>query len=313
MKHEVEFESAGTTVRGDLYMPEGDGPFPAVVLGGGWLFVKELSLPFYAEACAARGIAALAIDYRHFGSSDGEPRQHVDSWAQIEDLRNGLSYLETRSEIDPQRLGAWGISFGGGLVLVLGALDDRVRCIVSNVPVVDGFENMRRIHGTESFRSFRAAIADDRRKRFATGEYGFNVQSGRPTDDVATCPVDDVAAAFDRLKREQAPRYEGRNTVASNESLLAFSVWPHVERLIETPVLMILAEGDDLNFADLATNAFNDIPTVEKKLVTLPDTEHMQLYADPVVSDLVAGLTAEWFSRHLSSRPTVESVCRLAP
>ncbi len=39
---EVEFQSGGVTVRGDLYLPEGDGPFPVVVMAGGWCYVKEL-------------------------------------------------------------------------------------------------------------------------------------------------------------------------------------------------------------------------------------------------------------------------------
>jgi dienelactone hydrolase len=57
---EVSFFSGGETVRGDLYLPEGKGPFPAVVLAGGWCYVKELRQPRYAEAFAAKGIAAQA-------------------------------------------------------------------------------------------------------------------------------------------------------------------------------------------------------------------------------------------------------------
>ena len=44
----VEFRSGGEVVRGDLYLPEGDGPFPVVVMAGGWCYVKELRQPQYA-------------------------------------------------------------------------------------------------------------------------------------------------------------------------------------------------------------------------------------------------------------------------
>ena len=81
-----------------------------------------------------QGIAALVFDYRNFGDSDGEPRQHLDPWEQIEDYRNALSFAETLKEVQQDRIGIWGISYSGGHVLVVGATDPRVKCIVSNIP-----------------------------------------------------------------------------------------------------------------------------------------------------------------------------------
>jgi len=46
---EVEFDSCGPRIRTDLMLPEGTGPFPVVVMAGGWYYVKELSQPQYAE------------------------------------------------------------------------------------------------------------------------------------------------------------------------------------------------------------------------------------------------------------------------
>src|SRR5262245_42731834 len=139
-REDVEFSSEGTTVRGWLYRPDVDAStenVPAVVLAGGWCYVRELVMPYYAEAFAALGIAALVFDYRNLGVSDGEPRQHLDPWAQIRDYQNALSYLEARGDVDAARLGAWGISYSGGHVLILAAIDPRVQAIVSQIPVVD--------------------------------------------------------------------------------------------------------------------------------------------------------------------------------
>ncbi|MGO4156993.1 hypothetical protein [Cupriavidus sp. YAF13] len=41
-QREVEFLSQGIKVRGDLVLPEGEGPFPLLVMGGGWCYVKEI-------------------------------------------------------------------------------------------------------------------------------------------------------------------------------------------------------------------------------------------------------------------------------
>jgi pimeloyl-ACP methyl ester carboxylesterase len=49
-RFDVEFQSEGTTCRGWVFRPDGAGPFPAVVLAGGWCYVRELVMPYYAEA-----------------------------------------------------------------------------------------------------------------------------------------------------------------------------------------------------------------------------------------------------------------------
>ena len=61
-----------------LYRPDGEGPHPCVVMAHGFSATRSDSLPPYAEAFAAAGLAVLLFDYRCFGDSDGEPRQLLD-------------------------------------------------------------------------------------------------------------------------------------------------------------------------------------------------------------------------------------------
>jgi dienelactone hydrolase len=56
---------------------------------------------------------------------------------QIRDYQSALSYLERREDVDENRLGAWGISYSGGHVLILAATDPRVKAVVSQIPVVE--------------------------------------------------------------------------------------------------------------------------------------------------------------------------------
>jgi dienelactone hydrolase len=165
MRRDVEFVSDGDTVRGHLYLPDGaSGPFPIVVMAGGWCYVKELVQPYYAQAFVAAGCAALVFDYRRLGSSEGTPRQHLDPWAQIEDYKNAISFAETLPEVDAKRVGVWGISYSGGHALIVGATDPRVRCVVSTIPVVDGRLNMERVHGSVGFRRLVDAVVAIRRR-----------------------------------------------------------------------------------------------------------------------------------------------------
>ena len=98
-KQEVEFPSENPVeiIRADLYLPEGEGPWPVAVMGGGWCYVKELAMPEYAKFIVEQGVAALIFDFRCLGTSDGEPRQHLDPWMQISDYRSAIdaiSYLD---------------------------------------------------------------------------------------------------------------------------------------------------------------------------------------------------------------------------
>jgi len=301
---DIEFASEGTTVRGWLYLPEGDGPHPAVVLAGGWCYVRELVMPYYAQEFAAKGIAALVIDYRNLGVSDGEPRQHLDPWMQIRDYQNALSFLESLDGIDPARLGAWGISYSGGHVIVLAATDPRVKAIVSQIPVVDGYENMRRVHGTMGYRRLWARILEDRRARFVDPSARLHIPhaTAEPERDLSTWPFPETFHTFAALKASEAPLYQNSSTVESVDLLLNYDIIPFARRVYDTPTLMIVAEGDDLTLWDLEIGAFNVLPTAKKRLQVLPHTTHMTLYSDQSKLQVAAAQASAWFVEQLGAQ-----------
>jgi pimeloyl-ACP methyl ester carboxylesterase len=188
-----------------------------------------------------------------------------------------------------------------------------VKVVVSNVPVIDGYENMWRVHGTERFRKLQDAILDDRRKRFESGQHSYIPMSGTPSgphDGLTTWPFDEVKTVFDELKATQAPRHEHRNTIASVENLLAYNAAPYARRLVGKPVMMIVANHDDITLWDLETAVVDAIPAADKKLVVLPDTSHMTLYSNLTALDLAARAAGSWFSAHLADLPTVASRIR---
>lgn len=298
---DVEFLSEGVTIRGWLYLPDGDGPHPAVVLAGGWCYVRELVMPHYATQFAENGVAALVFDYRNLGVSDGEPRQHLDPWMQIRDYQNAVSFLTTRSEVDPERIGAWGISYSGGHVIVLAAIDPRVKVIVSQIPVVDGYENMRRVHGTMGYRRLWATILEDRERRFAEPDGRLHIPhaTAEPDRDLSTWPFPETYHTFKALKETEAPLYQNSSTVESVDLLLNYDIIPFARRVYDTPTLMIVAEGDDLTLWDLEIGAYNALPTARKRLHVLPHTTHMTLYSDRSKLQVAAEQATAWFVEHL--------------
>jgi uncharacterized protein len=132
----VEFRSEGATLRGVLYLPDGySAPRPAVVMAHGTTATIKMVIDRYAEAFAAAGFAALTYDHRNLGVSDGEPRQEINPWVQARGYKDAISYVSTRTEVDPSRIAVWGDSYSGTQAIVLAAIDSRVRAVLAQCPV----------------------------------------------------------------------------------------------------------------------------------------------------------------------------------
>jgi alpha-beta hydrolase superfamily lysophospholipase len=89
----------------------------------------------YAEAFSRAGLAVLLYDHRNFGRSEGEPRQEINPWIQCRGYRDAIKFAEKLDGVDPERIALWGDSYTGGQVIVVGAIEQRVRAIVAQIPV----------------------------------------------------------------------------------------------------------------------------------------------------------------------------------
>lgn len=292
MEQRVEFPSDGETLVGTLFRPDGvDGPRPTVVAAGGWCYVKEIVLPHLARIINEHNVAFLGFDYAGFGESSGARRQHLDPWQQISDYKNALTYVEGREDVDEDRLGCLGISYGGGHVLILAASDPRVKAVVGIVPVVDGYMNMKRAHGEARFKVLEDAVMNDRRTR-ATGEGGtWAMTSLTPQEETVVWPFPRTYEVFHQLKATEAPRHEHWNTIESAELLLNYDVTPFLSRILDKKGMMIVAQGDNLTMWDLEIEAFNKIPSPLKQLEILPAVSHMSIYSEQSDTNLAATLS----------------------
>jgi dienelactone hydrolase len=117
-KEKVHFQSEGLKVVGNLFKPqnfkEEDVSLPAILVAGAMTGVKEQVAGQYAECIAKDGYVTLVLDHRHFGESEGDPRQHEDPAKKMEDFKNAISFLSSLKGIDRERIGVCGISMGGG-------------------------------------------------------------------------------------------------------------------------------------------------------------------------------------------------------
>src|SRR5271166_2927278 len=164
MRKDIEFKTQdGLTLKGWHYLPDRlSGKAPTIVMAHGFSAVKEMYLDKFAEAFSAAGLAALVYDNRNFGASDGEPRQEIDPWQQVRDYRHAITWIGSRPEIDAGRIGVWGSSYSGGHVLTVAAIDRRVKCVVSQVPLASGSRNLKRLVRADMFAAVRQQFDADR-------------------------------------------------------------------------------------------------------------------------------------------------------
>jgi cephalosporin-C deacetylase-like acetyl esterase len=96
----------------------------------------------FSEFCQD-GFAALVYNHRNLGTSDGEPRGEIIPYEQIRDYRDAITCALMLPVVDKERIEIWGTSYSDGYVIV-AAIDRRVKCVVSQVPYLGGFENSRK-------------------------------------------------------------------------------------------------------------------------------------------------------------------------
>lgn len=139
----IEFLNGGERIVADLYRPTGRKPHPCVVMAHGFGATRHAGLVPYAERFRKAGLGVLLFDYRHFGESEGRPRQLLDPKGQVDDWHRAIAEARMTEWIDGERIGLWGTSFSGGHVVRVAAEDGRVKAIVSQCPMTDGFSVIR--------------------------------------------------------------------------------------------------------------------------------------------------------------------------
>ena len=136
-REDVRFSSGGLVCAGWFYRTEHEGVRPAVVMAHGLAGIKEMRLDAYAERFCEAGYHVLVFDYRHFGESQGEPRQLLNIRRQHQDWAAAVEFIRDQPEVDEARIALWGSSLSGGHVIAL-AKRTGAAAIVAQVPHVDG-------------------------------------------------------------------------------------------------------------------------------------------------------------------------------
>ncbi|MBD0292296.1 MAG: alpha/beta fold hydrolase [Jiangellaceae bacterium] len=148
----VTYRSGGLRISGVMNVPAGDGPFPALVLGHGYIdpdvYTNGRGLRREQDYLARHGYVVLHTDYRNHAQSDDDPNAELNlRLGYTEDVINAVLALRTSRlpSVDPERIGLLGRSMGGGvafnvLVTVPGLVDAAVVYAPVSSNAVDNFD-----------------------------------------------------------------------------------------------------------------------------------------------------------------------------
>ncbi len=292
-RKQVVIWSDGTRMAGDIYAPKSaaaNAKLPAIVFVHGTGGVKKMPWSIkLAVECARRGYVFLNFDYRGWGESDSrlmtlddipEPdkegnvtvnaraiRWQMDFGDQITDIRNAIGFIAGEPNVDFERIGIFGTSYGGGLATWIAAKDPRVKCAVAQVPGMGG----GRGHGYY--------------------QHAYTLMAHQARGDVEPVPFK-TGAPGGTMASYKHMRYNPSKNVV-------YDVFQAVEK-INAPLMIIDAGKEEL--MDITQNG-GRVAKIVKKIGTpmeyhvIADMTHYGIYSKHQVS--VLKMELDWFDKHL--------------
>ena len=290
---DITYYSDEVPCYGRIFFPKGfdtGGKTPAVVLGHGFGGM-HLGIDKFAAYFASRGLVAMTIDYRFWGWSGGlvtllDPevdtatddqrvteikdarieirRTRLISMYQVEDYRAAVSYLQGEAGVDADNIGAWGSSHSGGHMVILPALDARVKATVGQVPAVGG--KGRPITPSP----FRGRMLDEAIEQARTNQ------------------ASEALRGFSwRRMHESVPLNTG------------YRPFHYAGRVPETTaILFIVAENEELFNNETAAYAAVEVLKGPSKVISVPGITHFQMYSGDAYK-VSSKAAADWFLEHL--------------
>lgn len=297
MRTTVSFPVAGVRCTGYLYLPADSGPVPCVVLCHGFSGTMD-RLFDYAEMFAAAGSAALVVDYRGFGESDGEPRQVPDIAGQLDDIRAAVAFARGHERIDPDRIFLWGNSLGGAHVITVAATDPHIAAVVAQIPF-NGFPDRVAGRSTGDTLKLLGAIAwDTVRGKLGMRPY-YIPMVGHP-GDLAVTATPEAEEHIRTLTGSGETLW--RNSIAPRALLQMMRYHPAESAArLSCPLLVCVAADDQETPLENSRALADRAPHGELRIY--PGT-HFTFYTDPELRRRVVAEQIEFYRRTDDAPPT---------
>jgi alpha-beta hydrolase superfamily lysophospholipase len=274
------YSGPGLKLAGRVYHPDekvrnGAGVVFCYGFGG----LKEGTPVGLSTILAQAGYTVLAFDYRGFGTSEGK-RALLNPADQVEDAVHALEKLASLPSVDPDQIGIYGTSFGGGVAAIAAYRSGRAKALAMSVPVVSGSDWLKNVGRWWEFGQLMDRARTAITNKVVTGE----IELGERLDIMLPDP-------------QSLVRYADKVPLAIET---AYHVYHHepidIAHRLTMPVLLFGAKDDTLVPYE-QTERFFEAVTAPKRLNPFEVGNHWVVYDEGL--EATASATIDWFDIHV--------------
>ena len=247
MERDVTFSSDGLKLTGILNIPDGleagEKRSAIIVLHGFGSNKGSPSCIWPAREFAKWGYVTLRFDMRSCGDSEGEPN-HINCLEQVEDTKSAISFMQGLDEVDADRIGLIGSSFGAAVTVYTAGVDDRVKAAISSGGWGDGERKFRGQHvGDDAWNAFTDMMARGRVHREETGK-------------PLMVPRYDIVPIPEHLRRNLAPGSVMMFPADTAISMYEFKADDVVGQIAPRPLLLLHSSEDSVTPTEQSIEMF---------------------------------------------------------
>ncbi|MGI6230854.1 MAG: alpha/beta hydrolase [Tractidigestivibacter sp.] len=237
--------------------------YPAIVVAGPMLSIKEQAQSTYAKQLTKAGYVTLVYDGAYFGESEGAPRQLESPSVKETDIESAVDYLASLPYVDKDRIGGVGICGGGSYMSVAGVREPRFKAIAAVVPAISDISKSPMMG---FFRPAEEVEAEKKAYEEGKGEVTYLNFMPRAFDE---------GAAYYYTSRGNRRGYSNKAVSWSQLELVAYNV-PAIMKDMRKPYLVVT--GENAWSRPASEEVFAAVPDGDKKIVVIPEAGHFDLY-----------------------------------
>lgn len=244
--------------------------YPAVVITGPMLSIKEQAQSVYATRLTEAGYVTLVFDGSYFGESEGMPRFQELPDVKESDIEAVVDYLSSLPYVDADHIGGLGICGSGSYMSVAGVKEPRLKAVTAIVPAISNI-------ATSPMMGFFKPEDEvvKAKEAYDKGEGELMHLNFMPR-------AFEEGAAYYYSARGNRKGWSNQVVAWSQLELIKYNV-TEIMKGMQKPYLVISAEKAWSRPS--STEIFEAVPHTNKQMVVFPEASHFDLYdLEPYVS-----------------------------